>query len=79
MLSKDQNTVHKEIYSFYNNLFAYNPCNSNLVDLKKFMKGIPLKQTSPNENEMLQTPITKSEIEQFLKTMSFTKPQDSQA
>ena len=70
VLSKDQNTVHKEIYSFYSKLFAYNPCNSNLVDLKQFMGDIPLKQTSSNENEMLQTPITKLKIEQILKTMS---------
>ena len=35
-LTKDQDKVHDQIFSFYNKLFAHKECNSNLDDIRSF-------------------------------------------
>ena len=72
-LSKDQATVHNHIFKFYNNLFSYKQCNENFSDLQKFMEGIELDKVTEEENSSLESPITKSEIADFIKTMSNDK------
>ena len=68
-LSKDQATVHNHIFKFYNNLFSHKQFSA----LQKFMEGIELDKVTEEENTSLESPITKSEIADFFKTMSNDK------
>ena len=72
-LSKDQATVHNHIFKFYNNLFSQKQCNKNFSDLQKFMEGIELDKVTEEENSSLESPITRTEITDFIKTMSNDK------
>ena len=72
-LTKDQDKVHDQIFSFYNKLFAHKECNSNLDDIRSFLGGVSLKQVTELENEKLQEPLSKQEIANFIKTMSNNK------
>ena len=72
-LSKDQATVHNHIFKFYNNLFSHKQCNENFSDLQKFMEGIELDKVTEEKSTSLESPITKSEIADFIKTMSIDK------
>merc|ERR1711954_420389 len=72
-LSKDQTTVHNHIFSFYNSLFSRKPCNDKFSDLQQFMDGIDLEKITQEEKTALERPITKTEIANFIKSMSNDK------
>ena len=72
-LSKDQATVHNHIFKFYNDLFSNKQCNENLSDLQEFMGDIELNKVTDTENLSLESPITRTEIANFTKTMSNDK------
>ena len=68
-LTKDQDKVHNQIFSFYNKLFAHNKCNTNLDDIRSFLNGVDIKQVTALEIEKLQEPLTKQEIANSIKNM----------
>ena len=72
-LSKEQNTVHHQIYKFYKELFAHQDCMNDFPDLEKFIGNIDTKKISPTENSDLEQPFLKPEVASFIKTMSNAK------
>ena len=50
-LSKDQATVHNQIFKFYNDLFSYKLCNESFPDLQEFTKDIHFDKVTEAEIE----------------------------
>ena len=75
VLITSQEGTEKEIYKFYKQLYSYVETSGNIQDFLQ----VDTPKVTDQENLLLTEQISQTEIENFLKSLTQTKPQESQA